>query len=246
MSARRCIGWYDLSTFMPHSCPTSSKVKNGTSCYACTNKTNYNPFFYNIPITQISSQQRKYNASPHSVYIASFGPNLMKVGISNSARLKERWLDQGAIYAREICKCADAASAREMEYFVSKKFSIPEQISTTNKVRSLVRHGISFDPEADFDKVLNVTSVFFDVDEHAGSTVDLTQHYKPRPIPFSSLIDVSNESPLEISGRLCFGVGSVCIFEAGNLYYLCDMNKFKSHIVHVDSILRPRRNLTLF
>ncbi|SEL70705.1 DUF2797 domain-containing protein [Pseudomonas agarici] len=247
MSARFCSGWYDLSSFTPHPCPTSSQLTaNGNSCEACVKKTGYSPFFYNVPAAQISQQQRNYNASPHSVYLASFGPDLIKVGISNSGRLNDRWLDQGAIYAREIFNCADAASARELEAFVSSSASIVEQVSVALKARSLVRYGVVYDPEPSFERVLNLISASAVLGDRAGLTVDLTTYYKPERIPFSALIDVSRESPLEVSGRICFSVGGICIFETDGLYYLCDMSRFKSHVVHFDSVMRPRQNLTLF
>ncbi|MBS7412463.1 DUF2797 domain-containing protein [Pseudomonas syringae] len=247
MSARFCSGWYDLSSFTQHPCPTSTKLTaNRNACEACEKKTGYSPFFYNVSAAQISQQQRHYNASPHSVYLASFGPDLIKVGISNSGRLTDRWLDQGAIYAREIFNCADAYSARELEAHVSSIASIIEQVSVSLKVRSLVRFGMTYDPEPSFERILNLISESAVLGSRAGFTVDLTTYYKPERIPFSALIDVSRESPLEVSGRICFSVGGSCIFENNGLYYFCDMSKFKSHVVHFDSVMRPRQNLTLF
>lgn len=247
MKARFCSGWYDLSCLTSYPCPTSSPLDNqGNSCEDCLNKTGFIPFFHTIPFVKLSPQQQLYNSSPHSVYLASFGPDLIKVGISSSARLHERWLDQGALYAREIFNCCDAATARNREAFVSSHTSTTEQISTILKARSMVRYGISYNPEPAFDRVIKLLSDCISLSDKANLTVDLNTHYRPERIPFSKLIDISKESPLEISGSVFSTIGSICIFENNGCYYLCDTNKFKSHIIHFDRTIRPRQKLGLF
>lgn len=109
-----CCGWYDISTHTNHVCPNQSEVdEKYESCFVCRGKTNFNPAFYNS--TQISEQQKAYNLTPHSVYIAYFGDNLVKAGIMADSRGLTRLYEQGALLYTVVGTYKDAYEARKHE-----------------------------------------------------------------------------------------------------------------------------------
>lgn len=96
-TAKYCTGWYDIATHTGHPCDESSIVDTKhEQCYACRQRTDFNPAFYNT--TAISDKQATYNNSPHSVYIAYFGGGLAKAGISANSRGLRRLREQGALF----------------------------------------------------------------------------------------------------------------------------------------------------
>jgi hypothetical protein len=117
---KRCTGWYDIATHENHVCETSANVDEGyDSCFACRNKTNFNPAFYNA--SSISSEQEAYNLTPHSVYVAYFGGELAKAGIMADSRGRERIYEQGALWYAYLGSYENATVAHNLEEKLIKK-----------------------------------------------------------------------------------------------------------------------------
>lgn len=109
-----CTGWYDIATHTNHVCENQARVDASyDSCFACRNKTNFNPAFYNT--SDISEKQSAYNNLPHSVYIAYFGNNVAKAGIMSDSRKQERLYEQGALLYTIIASCPNAYTAHNLE-----------------------------------------------------------------------------------------------------------------------------------
>lgn len=136
---RYCLGYYDLKLRKKIFCKDNSITKrsNLEQCYECMQKNQFNPFFYNTSQDDISSEQKERNNLPHSVYLASFGKKLIKVGITKTGRELSRAVEQGAISYAIIKKAENAYQARELESFINKQYEIPENISTLKKINAL-------------------------------------------------------------------------------------------------------------
>lgn len=72
-------------------------------------------------------------AEPHSVYLAVFSPDTVKVGVSRSYRLETRLREQGADEGYEIARFPDGAAARRLERTLSASF--PDRIPFDIKFR---------------------------------------------------------------------------------------------------------------
>lgn len=113
-AAKHCVGWYDITTHENHICESKALVdEKYESCYACRQKTGFNPAFYNT--SEISDVQKTYNDSPHSVYISYFGNGLAKAGIMSDSRGLERIYEQGALLYAIVKNCSSANEARKIE-----------------------------------------------------------------------------------------------------------------------------------
>lgn len=109
-----CTGWYDIETHQNHLCESQAIVDTAyDSCYACRQKTEFNPAFYNT--AHVSEKQAKYNKAPHTVYVAYFGNSLAKAGIMSDSRGIERLYEQGALLYGIIARCPDATIAHNLE-----------------------------------------------------------------------------------------------------------------------------------
>ncbi len=109
-----CTGWYDIELHSNHICPDAALVKPGFgSCFACRQKTGFNPGFYNSDA--ISDKQAAYNKKPHSVYVANFGGSFYKAGMMSTSRGLARIHEQGALFYAVVGEFSNADLARTLE-----------------------------------------------------------------------------------------------------------------------------------
>lgn len=138
LSTRYCIGGYDLHTRRSTFCPNRNQATGKTPyCTHCRQSIQFNPAFYNFSPAQLSRHQQHYNSEPHDVYLAYFGKNIIKVGIANAKRLRNRWLEQGARAAVVIQHMQDAYAARALELQVSTTYPILERVTSIQKQQYL-------------------------------------------------------------------------------------------------------------
>ncbi|HLO76003.1 MAG TPA: DUF2797 domain-containing protein [Magnetospirillum sp.] len=134
MKARYCVGRYDLDTFKDESCPLRAKLTGPDDvCPDCFRAIGFNPAFYNAR-DRISDKQLRYNRLPHVVYLAWFGPGILKVGISSRPRAMHRLLGQGARAAAIIAEASNAEAARAIEAKAVKHPGIRETVRTAQKI----------------------------------------------------------------------------------------------------------------
>lgn len=228
-SIKYCCGWYDISTHTNHTCPNRSEVSDRyESCFMCRNKTNFNPAFYNS--TQISEQQKAYNLTPHSVYIAYFGDNLAKAGIMADSRGLTRLYEQGALLYTIVGSYKDAYDARKHEErLIGKKLS--EAIRKRQK-------------EIIFEKA-------FEKDKETEKFIELLKELDIKHPKVSSNLDIFSldqgkipvvkqlESSEPISGHIKALVGRYLIIENNSRYYGFWLEKLYGRKISIADHLEP-------
>ncbi|HMH70315.1 MAG TPA: DUF2797 domain-containing protein, partial [Candidatus Saccharimonadales bacterium] len=133
MSQRYCIGWRDITKGERFSCPDSNKVEGKyEECAACQKRTGFNPAFYHA--SNVSEQQQARNNESHVLYLAHFGPDIIKVGISHAARGNSRLLEQGARSALVLDTFASAHIARQHEARIALLEGIIETVQLRKKI----------------------------------------------------------------------------------------------------------------
>lgn len=237
---RFCIGRYDLKTFESFACPhrknLSDNVK-GNICMDCFKFNSFNPSFYNMKVSDLSSKQREYNLSPHNVYLVAFSEAHIKVGISHHERTLTRWLEQGARVATIIYKCETAYDAREIEERISKELKLSESYRADSK-RQLLSEPFKMesilsrlaDTRTQIETYLNSKTVQSEI-------FDLNEYYLKNGTISKNIIDVSNEFPLSVSGLATGLIGDILIFENANQQFMVSLKKFLSHQISFESIL---------
>ncbi len=138
-----CTGWIDFEKHQAQVCPDKALVDDKyENCLACRNKTGFNPAFYHADT--VSRQQQKINQQPHFVYLAYFGPNVVKVGISQQQRGIRRLLEQGARLAMRLETFSSALIAREYEAKIAKLDGFLETVSLSRKLE-LIKQPLDLD-----------------------------------------------------------------------------------------------------
>jgi hypothetical protein len=132
-SARRCVGWHDITKGESFVCPDALVVdEKFEQCAACQKRTGFNPAFYNA--TSVSPQQEQRNLEPHFLYLAHFASGVIKVGISHAARGRARLLEQGARTAVILDTFPTAHIARQYEAKIAAIPGIAETIQIKRKL----------------------------------------------------------------------------------------------------------------
>lgn len=72
----------------------------------------------------------------HSVYLAAFAPDVLKVGVTRLERLPVRLREQGADRALHLHTVSDGRLARRIEHELAE--DVPDQVRTREKVAGLV------------------------------------------------------------------------------------------------------------
>ncbi|MBI0582762.1 MAG: DUF2797 domain-containing protein [Methanomassiliicoccus sp.] len=130
---RRCVGRFDDAGY--HPCPSERRVGRFSTCQPCAG-----PW---IPVQACVFEPQcngdrcdhpEFCMRKHLVYLASFG-NLIKVGMTSAARLRERAIEQGADAVRPLFECSDRREARALEKETSARFRIPQEIRSARTAR---------------------------------------------------------------------------------------------------------------
>lgn len=133
---RFCTGWKDLKTGEDHPCPNHQKLEPRYSqCAACQAKTGFNPAFYHAD--SVSEVQQELNSKPHFLYLAYFGPEQIKVGISHAGRGQVRLYEQGARLAYILETFSSALIARQYEAKIAAADGFLENVKSNLKMSLL-------------------------------------------------------------------------------------------------------------
>lgn len=131
-SQRYCTGWHDLATGDSHQCPEQAVVEpKYHECQGCQRRTGFNPAFYHA--SSVSKQQEERNAKPHILYLALFGTDTLKVGISYEGRGLSRLREQGAWSALILDTFPNADIARQYEAKIATLGYVHEHLQSKKK-----------------------------------------------------------------------------------------------------------------
>lgn len=186
---RYCTGWRDITKHISHPCPDNAMVAPAyDTCIACKKRTGFNPAFYHS--STISPQQEQLNTTPHTLYLAYFSAELIKVGISQQRRGLGRLLEQGARSALVLDIFPNAGSARHYEAAIAKLPGIKETVSTNAKTAALAHEYTTEIAQQQLQQALSriqaaLGATFvptfhdFSASHHAQTSYDLTDYTPP-------------------------------------------------------------------
>lgn len=236
---RYCTGRHDLAAGQSSPCPLRAALadRNLEQCSACFAATGFNPAFYNA--AQLSPQQQRRNRQPHSVYLAAFGGNLLKVGMTHAARGLGRLLEQGARLGAVIATLDDADRARELEAYIASSFEVAESIRSARK-RQLLGSPFSAS-SARLDLARKIESI---AELRAGvaprpEILELDRYYAGARRLDGSITDLSEVEPLAISGHCIAMVGDILVVEQGKQRFMLSMGQMLGRRVRVETSQRP-------
>lgn len=232
-SARACTGWHDLGTSQSFPCPDNALLPaQFDHCRHCQNKTGFNPAFYHA--SSVSPQQQARNAQPHFLYLAHFGPGVVKVGISWAQRDIRRLLDQGARNALIIKTYPSATIARQYEAKIAKLSGIAETLQLKTKHKLL---GFTYDPISGADELRAVRQRLQNecgIIPDANEPIHLDTYYLGGTMINQPII-LHNEQT--ISGYCLGMIGSTLIVEQQNQQYGLNVGNLAGYRVSISDAL---------
>ncbi len=124
---RRCIGLYDHGRRIRRPCPAGRPPESGAQCRPCA---------YADPGRLIAQDRAAPDgtlpAGVFRVYLALFGRDTVKVGLTAQRRATDRLLEQGALAHVFLCE-GPYTPIRQVERLVSSRLSIPERLQWRRK-----------------------------------------------------------------------------------------------------------------
>lgn len=221
-----CVGSYDIESFRTQSCPKQSKISSSYErCFPCSQLLQFNPSFYNVSADQLSEKQKKYNLEPHTVYLAYFGKEHVKIGIANSRRTQTRLLEQGARAALLIKKCEDAYKAREIESQVSSKTDITEQMRSDQK-RKLIKTFNFEDAAKTLMETRKLIQSKLDLELNEDEPINFQKFYLGKNSIGGAIEDLSSNKTPKLTGKGIGMIGDVLLLDQGNKTNIISLKKF--------------------
>ena len=247
-SQRYCIGWHDITSGESHACPEASKIDSKyEQCPACQKRTGFNPAFYNT--TSVSSQQEARNLEPHILYLAYFGGDIIKVGISHAARGNRRLLEQGARSTLILETFPTAHIARQYEAKIAALKGIAETVLIRKKIGALPLPYNKVAAEEILQSTLEKIVGELKISSSDTKTIHFDRLFFPSGTP--SLVNTyETTSHNLISGKVCGMLGSLLFCEQQNTQLFLPIKKYTGYYVTLSDIETvidlPAQQISLF
>jgi hypothetical protein len=119
---RRCTGVYNGQTERRRPCPRRAAVRHGGQCASCVS----------ADPGRLIAKDRAAPSGTFRTYLALFGRDTVKVGLTADGRAADRLLEQAA--AAHVALCSGPyAGARQAELLLSNGLSLPQHVSWRRK-----------------------------------------------------------------------------------------------------------------
>lgn len=229
---QRCVGFYNFDSLETARCPNFALPEAGDiRCRQCNRVSEYVAAFETRSPTQLPKQMIEYLSKSHTVYFAWFGTDVLKVGISQTARLMTRLTDQGAICAAAVCTVADGFQARRIEIMLSKTLNLPQIITSKTKFSHLADISEFENGVKQINQLANRVPAFENI-TYQFSPIDLRPYYSLYG-SFGNLSKVHGRRPLYIDGSLIACIGSNLIVQSQGQTEAVDLRNFQSYLVSI-------------
>jgi hypothetical protein len=153
--ARRCVGRYNKDGYRP--CPSTTKVERFDQCGGCASVWIGHQECIFEPRCDGSKCESDICRRKHVVYVAFHG-DMVKIGMTSSARLKERGIEQGADAIAPLVDCSNRMVARATENQISHLLKARQTVSKKESLRTILRYPDRGLYESRYDHVLKRVS----------------------------------------------------------------------------------------
>lgn len=153
------------------------------------------------------TKREKTCTMEHSVYLAIFSPDLVKVGVSKTRRLETRLMEQGADIGLEIARFPDGELARKRERELAATY--PDRVTFENKIDGLSQPMNS--------ETLRMVYARYDAER-----VMRFDYFREKPW-MKPIVLVPHEN-MAISGRVLGVKGQALVVEKGSTLYAINLD----------------------
>lgn len=224
---RRCTGYYQDTGWQP--CPNDSVLRrNQIRCRGCSRLDEYSPCIRCRGDTCLANEERQKQCmeTPYGVYLALFGNDIIKVGVSSMSRILLRWIEQGADYGAIIAEVEGGQEARKTERIVAKRTDISDAVHRTRKQSSM---SMRLNAAAAEEIILEVIEEMDFAKLHQRpEIIDLSCYYGFKTLPSEPLTWLESNASMEnsmLDGRICGVKGSNILVERKSALFIADLRR---------------------
>lgn len=177
LGPKQCIGFNNDRGRLER-CPERSTVsKSVTRCGPCSAMDMYDICVWCNGSTCNAGEERRGSclSTDYVIYLAVFGENSLKVGVSSKRRVMTRWVEQGADYAAIIAETKGGLAARRLESSLGRSSNVTKSMRASSKALQLLTRASVDEAQ---EKVSSFVSSTRLLDESGmGPVHDLSGHY---------------------------------------------------------------------
>lgn len=127
-----CTGYRTLDMQLP--CP--HKLKGRKQCGYCRNR-DISKVYTRLDFEGFEEMKEEYTHQEFSVYLAAFGTDIIKCGVTRSERVEIRTHEQGADFWVELMRFDDGQKAYDAEIELQNRFSLRNSVRNDAKLALL-------------------------------------------------------------------------------------------------------------
>jgi hypothetical protein len=166
-------------------------------------------------------RQRSCQAATAYVYIASFSPSQVKVGVAHQSRIPQRWIEQGANLAKRIM-IGNGMEVRQFETTIQTSLNVLSRLRTRMKIDTLWKTQTHHETIALAKVEATILERFHEYPAYRESLHDLSPIYdlpdlERRPIE----LRVKNDQ--QITGEILGVKGSLLLLSVNDLPHFLDL-----------------------
>ncbi len=209
---KRCIGFFKEG--MHRACPNNARLAYGWHCNSCRLE---DDFFTCIQCDGSSciNEDRRSECMKESyyIYLAAFD-SVLKVGVSQSHRIIERLVEQGADFGAKVAEVTDGKAVRVMEQKIKNYLGITDRLKGSEKQKM-----IFCNPDtAALNMQKAIKKLVANGDAGRVEIYDLRKHYNLQNVILNPRkADITDG--MEISGKVVAAKGNVLIFSHGYSFF---------------------------
>ena len=246
---QRCVGWVDFENKERQPCPDMASVKQ---CDSCKQREGFLPCVIcnGFDCPPLKPSVEAYCQRPHSLYLACFGSDRVKVGTASEGRKYTRLHEQGPLAAMFIAK-ASGPLIKQMEATVSR-MGYTEAMRRTTKQR-LLTSGMT-----ELEAKHHLTNSFEDIVSHIPAQYEMylhePEHVTIPPLAlaarqFNDLDVLKPEVNQILGGTVVAASGSIVVFQDNVGAMTLDLATLRSWVIEINPDGQPAKRtkqLSLF
>jgi len=205
---RFCIGYFKNGKRYP--CPEKREVTKDYQCELCKRLDENLPCVQCVGFCRNLKKRMQCMKQKYYIYLATFG-DILKVGISNEVRVKQRLVEQGADFGACLFKVVDGAVARREEQKIKRLLGIVDRVRGSEKHKRIFSNediGIQ-----KIENALKVLKKYYKLDYEI---YDLRKYYNIKPIE-TKFIEIKEGT--RIRGKVISVKGNLVVLEKENISF---------------------------
>lgn len=250
---RLCTGYYDFAEDRRKVCPHGAVPEKKSQCEDCLESEGFVPWLRcdGRDIPPLKPAVREYIESPHYLYLANFGDEMVKVGMASQKRKAARLDDQGPLAAIYVAK-GQGIAIRQLEVEISR-MGYTEFMRRSKKLRLLTEGGSQAEAQRSLQQAFDHIRAQLQ-DEYRPLLLEKPEPYELLPAArkarsFSELDELLPEPGKILDTEVLAASGSVVVVDDGGIRAALDLGEIVGRVLNFNpsgEVEREARQIGLF